>query len=129
VTRRDGGHRDKVFLANDEAVSQMPETLQSIQNTLLERAQAFREEHTREIQSADEFKTFFAQENDDKPEIHGGFALGHWGGSAEDEDVLQKKSKVTIRCIPLDAELRGDSGTCVITGKPAEGRVIFAKSY
>jgi len=129
VTRRDGGHRDKAFIANDEAVSQMPETLQSIQNTLLERALAFRKEHTREIQSTDEFNEFFTPENAEKPEIHGGFALGHWGGSAEDEELLQKENKVTIRCIPSDPELRGDSGVCVITGKPAEGRVVFAKSY
>ena len=129
VTRRDGGHRDKAFLANEEAVSQMPETLLSIQETLLERALAFRDEHTREIHSADDFYAFFTPENKDQPEIHGGFALGHWGGSAEDEEALQKESKVTIRCIPSDTGLRGESGVCVITGKPAEGRVIFAKAY
>ena len=69
VTRRDGGHKDKSFIANDEAVSQMPEMLQSIQDNLLARALAFREEHTREIQSADEFHAFFTPQNIDKPEF------------------------------------------------------------
>lgn len=129
MTRRDGGHRDKAFIANDEAVAAMPATLQSIQDALLERARVFREEHTKEIVSADEFQAFFTPKNGEQPEIHGGFALGHWGGSVEDEEVLQQESKVTIRCIPSDPDLRGESGTCVITGKPAEGRVIFAKAY
>ena len=37
--------------------------------------------------------------------------------------------KVTVRCVPKDPALRGGAGTCVYTGKPAAGRVIFAKSY
>ncbi|MFK5920978.1 MAG: proline--tRNA ligase [Verrucomicrobiota bacterium] len=129
VTRRDGGHRDKAFIPSDEAVGQMEDTLLSIQENLLARALAFREEHTKEVHSAEEFHAFFTVENTGQPEIHGGFALGHWGGTAEEEEALQKESKVTIRCIPLDAKLRGESGVCVITGKPAEGRVIFAKAY
>jgi hypothetical protein len=43
---------------------------------------------------------------------------------------LQTEFKVTVRCIPHDTELRGQPGTnCIYTGKPALGRVIFAKSY
>jgi hypothetical protein len=34
-----------------------------------------------------------------------------------------------VRCIPKDPAMRGGTGTCILTGKPAEGRVIFAKSY
>ena len=34
-----------------------------------------------------------------------------------------------IQAMAVDEKLRGESGTCVYTGKPAEGRVVFAKSY
>ncbi|MAS95749.1 MAG: proline--tRNA ligase [Verrucomicrobiales bacterium] len=129
MTRRDRGPKEKEFVPNADVVTGIVATLQSIQDNLLARALQFREEHTVEIESMDEFRKFFTPENADKPEIHGGFALVHWAGGVEDEEALQKELKVTVRCIPKDAELRGSSGTCIYTGKPAEGRVIFAKSY
>ena len=129
LVRRDKGPREKAFISSDEAVAGITETLQSIQDALLQRAETFREEHTREISSMEELTDFFTPTNAGKPEIHGGFAIGHWAGSAEDEETLQKDLKVTIRCIPSDQTLRGESGTCIFTGKPAEGRVVFAKSY
>ena len=82
-----------------------------------------------QIGEMDEFRKFFTPDNENHPEIHGGFALVHWAGGAEEEEALQKELKVTIRCIPKDPALRGEAGTCIYTGKPAEGRVIFAKSY
>ena len=127
--RRDQGPKDKQFIPTEEAVSGIVETLQSIQETLLQRALAFRDEHTTEISDMDEFRKFFTPGNENQPEIHGGFALVHWAGGIEDEEALQKELKVTVRCIPKDPELRGEAGTCIYTGKPAEGRVIFAKSY
>jgi len=129
LVRRDRAPRDKQFLPTAEAVSGIVETLQSIQDNLLKRARDFRNEHTVEIDSMDEFRKFFTPKNASEPEIHGGFALVHWAGGVEDEEALQQQLKVTVRCIPKDAKLRGGSGTCLYTGKPAEGRVIFAKSY
>jgi prolyl-tRNA synthetase len=122
VTRRDRGPKDKDFLPNADVVAGISETLQSIQDALLSRALKFRQENTVEIDSMDAFQKFFAQEQS-------GFALVHWAGSAEDEDKLGKDLKVTVRCIPNDPKLRGDAGTCILTGNPAEGRVVFAKSY
>ncbi len=129
VTRRDRGPKEKDFLPTAEAISSIVETLESIQDNLLARALAFREEHTVEITSMDEFRKFFTAENSKQPEIHGGFALVHWAGSVADEEALQQELKVTVRCIPKDSALRGEAGTCIYTGQPAEGRVIFAKSY
>lgn len=129
MARRDRAPKDKQFIPNEEAVSGIVETLQSIQDTLLKRARDFRNEHTVEITSMDDFRAFFTAENKDQPEIHGGFALVHWAGGVEDEEALQQELKVTVRCIPKDTKLRGEAGTCIYTGKPAEGRVIFAKSY
>ena len=129
LARRDQGPKEKAFLSAAEAVSGIAATLQSIQDALLSRAEAFREEHTREISSMDELTAFFTPKDADKPEIHGGFAIGHWAGTAEDEATLQNDLKVTIRCIPADETLRGGPGACILTGKPAAGRVVFAKAY
>ena len=127
VCRRDKDHKAKDFIANDEAVKQMPSILESIQAELLKRATAFREEHTQKIDSLEEFEAFFTPENSDKPEIHGGFALAHWAGTSEDEEKIQKAYKVTIRCIPNEAP--EETGTCFYTGKPSNRRIVFAKSY
>ena len=129
LVRRDQGPKDKQFLPAQDAISSIVDTLQSIQDTLLERAVTFRKEHTTEINNIDEFRKFFTPENTEQPEIHGGFALAHWAGGVEEEELLGKELKVTIRCIPNDPDLRGKVGTCFYTGKEAEGRVIFAKSY
>jgi len=129
VARRDRGPKEKDFLPTGDAVSGITDLLQEIQTGLLEQALAFREEHTVEIASIDEFREFFTPQNADQPEIHGGFALVHWAGSAADEETLQEELKVTVRCIPDDPDLRGEPGTCFFTGREAEGRVLFAKSY
>ncbi len=130
IARRDRGAKEKDFVKLDEAVKSAPALLEEIQAGLLERALAFREEHTQRIDSLDDFRAFFTAKIAEKPEIHGGFALAHWGGTAEDEDRLAKELKVTIRCIPNDADLAGDEvGTCFYTGNPSKKRLVFAKSY
>ena len=129
-SRRDRGPKEKDFIPTDEAVSGIVETLQSIQDNLLVKATEFRDENIVEFDDMEKFREFFTPENKKKPEIHGGFALVHWAGSADDERTLQQELAVTVRCIPKDEELRGKpGGKCIYTGKKAEGRVVFAKSY
>ena len=101
--------------------------LQSIQDGIYDRAMAFRRENTQVIESKDEFYAFFTPKNADKPEIHGGFALAHWNGSAEVEARIKEDLKVTIRCIPF--EEMPQAGKCIFTGEKSEQRVVFAKSY
>ena len=88
-----------------------------------------RDEHTVKIDSKEDFEKFFTPQNQDKPEIHGGFALCHWAGSMEDEEQIQRDHKVTIRCIPFGDDEYAEEGTCFYTGKPSSRRVVFAKSY
>jgi prolyl-tRNA synthetase len=127
VGRRDKGPREKQSFKRDEFACLVPELLQSIQDGIYERALAFRREHTKIIESKEEFYAFFTPKNADKPEIHGGFALAHWNGSAEVEAKIKEDLKVTIRCIPF--EEMPAPGTCIFTGEKSEQRVIFAKSY
>jgi prolyl-tRNA synthetase len=125
IARRDRPHKDKLFLPTAEAIGRIPELLEEMQSELLERATKFRDAHTRTIDSEDDFRAFFTPANAEKPEIHGGFALAHWDGSAETEARIKEELKVTIRCIPAN----GETGTCPFTGKPSARRVIWAKSY
>lgn len=126
VSRRDQPAKTKEFMSVQEFGAVAPELLTSIQQNLYERALKFRDEHTRVIESEDEFYRFFTPRNQAKPEIHGGFALAHWNGSREVEEKIKSDLKVTIRCIPFG---EGEKGRCIFTGEPSARHVVWAKSY
>jgi len=128
LARRDREHRQKDFIAMDEAIEKVPQILEEIQNKLLEKAKTFRDLNMVKIDDFETFKKFFTPQNEAKPEIHGGFALCHWAGSVEDENKLKQEFKVTIRCVPFDDAFKED-GKCFLTSKASSKRVIFAKSY
>jgi prolyl-tRNA synthetase len=120
----------KCFLPLAEFVGQAPHLLESIQQNLFERALAFRNAHTRVIDTREEFYSFFTPKNASKPEIHGGFVLAHWNGTRAVEEQVKNDLKVTIRCIPFDEPGKpAEPGRCVITGEPSPRRVVWAKSY
>ena len=130
VSRRDQPVKAKEFLPAAEFSTRVPALLDSIQQALLERAQQFRDAHTRVINSKEEFYDFFTPKNRHKPEIHGGFALAHWSGSREIEEQIKSDLKVTIRCIPfVDPTASPEGGTCIFSGAPSPQRVVWAKSY
>ena len=101
--------------------------LQEMQDGLLARATALRDAHTVKLDTKEEFYAFFTAQNPQKPELHGGFALAHWDGSAEVEEQIKNDLKVTIRCIPSGES--DEPGACIISGRPSARRVVFAKSY
>ena len=127
LARRDRGPKEKESLAIEALACRIPEILTEMQQALFDRALAFRKEHTHEINTKEEFYNFFTPKNSDKPEIHGGFALTHWNGSAEVEAKIKEELKVTIRCIPHEKELI--AGICPFTGEPSAQRVLFGKAY
>lgn len=126
VARRDHSPKEKVSIPRDAFVDGIVALLEEIQASLLARAKAFREEHTRECKTEAEFVEFFTPKNTEQPEIHGGFASVGFCCDADLEDRIAKEHKVTVRCIP-NASCE-DSVPCIFTGKPGK-RVIFAKSY
>ena len=101
------------------APTRIADMLNAMQTDLLERARKFRDAHSFEVNSYDEFK----QKIDDP----GGFLYAHWNGTRETEDQIAAETKATIRCIPLDR--KKEPGKCMVTGKPSEGRVVFARAY
>jgi len=126
LARRDTG--EKAGVGRDELVATIGQRLDQIQANLFQRARDLREANTRSIDTLDDFLAYFTpkSQSEEKPEVHGGFALCHFS-EGPDLDEFLKKHKVTIRCVPLNAE--GESGTCFLTGRPSERRAVFAKAY
>jgi prolyl-tRNA synthetase len=113
-----------------EFLAKITGILDEIQTALFERAKAYRAEHTKTIDTKDDFYAFFAepakkQSNDPTP-IHAGFAMAHFNGDPALEAKIKDDLKVTVRCIPLGA---GEPGTCPFTGQPSKQRVVWAKAY
>jgi prolyl-tRNA synthetase len=127
VGRRDKGHKEKRSLKRDHFVGEMVNTLDEIQQNLFERAVAFKEAHTVDIEDKDDFYDFFTPQDAEKPEIHGGFVLSGWCGADECESKIKEDLSVTIRCIPFNDETQ--NGKCVCCSSPGKYRVVFAKAY
>jgi len=127
VGRRDKSHRDKTSINRDEFVQNITRTLDEIQQQLYENALNFRKSHTQEIEDKGEFYSYFTPQNQEKPEIHGGFAVSPWCGSAGCEDKIKEDLTVTIRCIPLENDT--ENGSCICCGKSDCRTVTFAKAY
>lgn len=109
----------KEFVAKEEAVSKVIGLMEEIQENLFKKAVAFREEHTTSVETYEEFKEVL--------ESKGGFILAHWDGTAETEEKIKEETMATIRCLPLGYEK--EPGSCIISGKPSKGKVLFAKAY
>jgi prolyl-tRNA synthetase len=101
------------------AAARIGELLRAMQAELFNRARTFRDANVQEIDSYDDFRK--------KVEEPGGFFLAHWDGTRETEDKIAAETKATIRCIPFDR--KKEAGRCMVTGRPSEGRVVFAKAY
>ena len=95
--------------------------MDELQEELLRRAKASREENTAYPDDWEEFKALF-------PEGKSRFVYAHWcGDPAVEKQIKDETGGVTIRCIPLDAE--AEPGKCIRTGRPSPRRVLFARAY
>ncbi|WP_447637761.1 proline--tRNA ligase [Flavobacterium microcysteis] len=117
VARRDTLSKEVVL--KDNIVNHINGLLEEIQDSLFNKALEYRDTHITEVNSFDEFK--------DVLENKGGFIAAHWDGTPETEEKIKDLTKATIRCIALDRV--EEAGSCVFTGKPSVGRVLFAKAY
>ena len=117
VARRD--ILTKEVVSKDGIVTYISDLLEQIQKDLFKKALDYRNSHITEVNSFEEFKTVLNGE--------GGFVSAHWDGTAETEEKIKELTKATIRCIPLDR--LEEAGSCVFTGNPSSGRVLFAKAY
>ncbi|WP_304142144.1 proline--tRNA ligase [Mesoflavibacter zeaxanthinifaciens] len=90
-----------------------------IQESLFNKALDYRNNHITKVDTFEEFKTILKEK--------GGFISAHWDGTSETEEKIKELTKATIRCIPLEG--KEEEGKCVLTGKPSNRRVLFAKAY
>jgi len=117
LARRDT--REKVSISADGLTERIVLLLEQIQQSIYNKALAFRDAHITKVNSWEEFK----QVLNDK----GGFISAFWDGTPETEAAIKEETKATIRCIPLDNVQ--EAGKCVYSGKPATQRVLFAQAY
>ena len=92
--------------------------LEDIQANLYNKALAFREKSTREVDTWEDFLVEIEK---------GGLLSCHWDGTPETEEKIKEITKATIRCVPLDA--KEEEGKCIFSGKPSSKRVVFARAY
>ncbi|MCL2450508.1 MAG: His/Gly/Thr/Pro-type tRNA ligase C-terminal domain-containing protein, partial [Polyangiaceae bacterium] len=126
LARRDSGPKDRQAVPRAEFVANVGAILGEMQAGLLARAEAHQKEHTREITEFDELRAWFTPKNEDKPEIHGGFALAPFVEDKRVEDALAPM-KLTVRNVPLGGERR--PARCIFTGRPTDTWAVFAKAY
>ena len=117
IARRDT--LTKTVVSQNKVLDFVSNQLEQMQGDLFQKAFKFRENHITEVENFDEFKNVI--------EGKGGFVSAHWDGSDETEEEIKKKTKATIRCIPLES--REEHGKCMFSGKPSKQRVLFAKAY
>ncbi len=120
VTAKDRISDEKAAWPRQGLGARVKAHMDDMQKRLYERAKTRLESNTVRVDSYDEFKAVFAGDASK-------FVLAHWDGTAETEAKIKEETKVTIRCIPLNAP--HEEGKCIVTGKPSQRRVVFAKAY
>jgi len=117
VARRDTKTKESVSL--DGLANTVKVLLNEIQQNIYQKAKEYRDAHITKADTWDEFVKLL----DEK----GGFISAHWDGTAETEEKIKELTKATIRCIPLNNEK--EEGKDILTGKPSNERVLFARAY
>ena len=110
--------REKAAIPMADLATRVPALLEEIQANLLARAKAFREEHTTEVSSWDEFKSAM--------EGRPGFVVASWCGSAECEAQIKAETQATLRNIRWDRRV---AGQCVKCNGASQVKAWFAKAY
>ena len=115
AVRRDS--REKTPMPVARISSEIPALLEQIQNDLLARARAFREENTHTADSMEALRKDLDERR--------GFYWVRWCGSRACEDAFAEMG-ATIRLVPAKDAL---GGQCIVCDKPAITRVLVAKAY
>jgi prolyl-tRNA synthetase len=111
--------RSKTPVPVAELAARIPELLEQVQKNLYDRALRLREDNTRPVDDYGTFRSLVAEQ--------GGFLNAFWCGKQSCEEKVQEETKATIRVVPMEES--DESGTCIYCGRPAKGRVTFARAY
>ena len=110
---------EKETIPEAEVVAKIEFLMVDMQKNIYQKAHDHRASHITEVNSYEEFKRVLEEK--------GGFISAHWDGTNETEERVKNETKATIRCIPID--VKTEAGSCMVTGKPSDKRVLFAKAY
>ncbi|RMG45085.1 MAG: proline--tRNA ligase [Acidobacteria bacterium] len=110
--------RSKTPLPQEDLPARVSEALDRIQREMFEAAKARRDAATKDVETMEEFEAALDE---------GGFVRARFAGGPEEEAQIQERTKATVRVVPFDAP--EDPGPCILTGKPARRRVVFARAY
>ena len=102
----------------DALTQTVVDTLADIQSSLFRKALERREAMTSEAATMAEFEEILDSKS--------GFIVAPTDGTDESEKAIKDKTKATIRIVLAD---EGVDGTCIVTGKPASRRALFARAY
>ncbi|MEG0837052.1 MAG: proline--tRNA ligase [Akkermansia sp.] len=115
--------QEKSFVPEEQFISSVITTLQKVQDTLLDKAQTFRDAHIRKVNTMQELVDNFSGESE------ADWLLVPWDATPEAEEEFAKKMRISIRCIPSGPMGIGEPLPCILTGKPTTRRVLWARSY
>ena len=145
VQRRDQPVKAKEFSDKEEFIQQAKGILTDIQNTLLDRATAFRDANITVCDSLEAFHAHWENsgnaensndsgDSGDSETDNPGWLYTAWAGTPEQEETLSKQHKITIRCLPipeaqLPPALAAASDRCILTGQTTAVRALWGRSY
>ncbi|MDC3104051.1 proline--tRNA ligase, partial [Flavobacteriales bacterium] len=117
LARRDTLEKETV--STSDLSNKIANLLEKIQETLILKAQNYRDDNTHHAEDWNHFKELISKD--------AGFVYAHWDGTGETEQKIKEETKATIRCIPLNNKV--EEGKCIYSDKPSSQKVIFAKAY
>ena len=117
LVRRDTG--EKMTVALDDIENTVASLLRDIQDGLLNKAKALRDNKTYIATTYEDFERTL----NDTP----GFIKAMWCGEESCEATIKEKTAATSRCIPFEQERVAD--TCICCGKPSDKLVYWGRAY
>jgi prolyl-tRNA synthetase len=117
LVRRDNRKSREVSFGRLDA--EVQKELEAIQQGLYKRSKKFLRENIREAKNYKEFKEIMKK--------HKGFIRAFWCEDSRCEEKIKSETKATTRCLPHNAKI--EKGKCVLCGKRAERKWLFAQAY
>jgi len=93
--------------------------LDEVQQAMLDKARALRDQMTATASSYDEMQRILAEK--------GGFVRAYFKPDRAGETKIKEETKATVRCIPFDQS--GTRGRDILTGEETDTEVLFALAY
>lgn len=122
LARRDiAGREGKQFVEQAILTERVPALLAEIQASLLQQATEFRNSRCHEV--VGDYQKFSEILSNNE------WALTWFSGEAAAEAKIKEENQAVSRCFPLEQPYPGQTGPCIVTGKPATQMAYFAKAY